>query len=63
MYMFAVRIADADRNVHESLTLCVAQHPSEAAESLVTRVSPLLGVCGKDKFWGPEFTGRSSPMK
>src|ERR1700684_2608213 len=38
MYVFAVRIADADRNVYESLTLRVAQHPSEAAEYLVTRV-------------------------
>ena len=38
MYVFTVRIADADRNVYESLTLRVAQHPSEAAEYLVTRV-------------------------
>jgi uncharacterized protein YaeQ len=38
MYVFTVRLADADRNVYESLTLRVAQHPSEAAEYLVTRV-------------------------
>jgi uncharacterized protein YaeQ len=38
IYVFTVRIADADRNVYESLTLRVAQHPSEAAEYLVTRV-------------------------
>jgi uncharacterized protein YaeQ len=38
MYVFTVRIADADRNIYESLTLRVAQHPSEAAEYLVTRV-------------------------
>ena len=38
MYVFTVRIADADRNVYESLTLRVAQHPSEAAEYLITRV-------------------------
>jgi len=38
MYVFDVRIADADRNVYESLTLRVAQHPSEAPEYLVTRV-------------------------
>jgi uncharacterized protein YaeQ len=38
MYVFAVRIADADRNLYESLTLRVAQHPSEAPEYLVTRV-------------------------
>jgi len=38
MYVFTVRIADADRSIYESLTLRVAQHPSEAAEYLVTRV-------------------------
>src|ERR1700690_3678515 len=38
MYVFTVRIAAADRNIYESLTLCVAQHPSEAGEYLVTRV-------------------------
>ena len=38
MYVFTVRLADADRNVYETLTLRVAQHPSEAAEYLVTRV-------------------------
>jgi uncharacterized protein YaeQ len=38
MFVFTVRLADADRNVYESLTLRVAQHPSESAEFLVTRV-------------------------
>jgi uncharacterized protein YaeQ len=38
MYAFTVRIADADRNVYESLTLLVAQYPSETAEYWVTRV-------------------------
>jgi len=38
MYVFTVRLADADRNIYETLTLRVAQHPSEAAEYLVTRV-------------------------
>jgi uncharacterized protein YaeQ len=38
MHVFTVRLADADRNVYETLTLRVAQHPSEAAEYLVTRV-------------------------
>jgi uncharacterized protein YaeQ len=38
MYVFTVRLADADRNVYETLTLRVPQHPSEAAEYLVTRV-------------------------
>jgi uncharacterized protein YaeQ len=38
MYVFTIRLADADRNVYESLTLRVAQHPSEAPEYLVTRV-------------------------
>lgn len=38
MYVFTVRLADADRNTYETLTLRVAQHPSEAPEYLVTRV-------------------------
>jgi uncharacterized protein YaeQ len=38
MYVFTVRLADADRSVYESLTLRVAQHPSETLEYLVTRV-------------------------
>jgi uncharacterized protein YaeQ len=38
MYVFTVRLADADRGVYETLTLRAAQHPSEAAEYLVTRV-------------------------
>jgi uncharacterized protein YaeQ len=38
MYVFTVRLADADRSVYETLTLRVAQHPSETAEYLVTRV-------------------------
>lgn len=42
MYVFDVRLADADRAVHESLTIRVAQHPSETAEYLLTR---LLAYC------------------
>ncbi|HEY2675680.1 MAG TPA: YaeQ family protein [Steroidobacteraceae bacterium] len=38
MYVFTVRLADADRSVYVSLTLRVAQHPSETLEYLVTRV-------------------------
>jgi uncharacterized protein YaeQ len=38
MFVFTVRLADADRGVYETLTLRVAQHPSETAEYLVTRV-------------------------
>lgn len=38
MYVFTVRLSDADRNVYETLTLRVAQHPSETLEYLVTRV-------------------------
>jgi uncharacterized protein YaeQ len=38
VYVFTVRLADADRNVHETLTLRVARHPSESAEYLLTRV-------------------------
>jgi uncharacterized protein YaeQ len=38
MYVFTVRIADADRAVYESLVLRVAQHPSETPEYLIARV-------------------------
>jgi len=42
IHVFTVRLADADRNLYETLTLRVAQHPSESAEYLVTR---LLAYC------------------
>lgn len=42
MYVFEVRLNDADRGVYETLTLRVARHPSETAEYLVTR---LLAFC------------------
>jgi uncharacterized protein YaeQ len=42
MYVFNVRLADADRSVYETLVLRVAQHPSETLEYLVTR---LLAYC------------------
>jgi uncharacterized protein YaeQ len=42
MYVFDVRLADADRGVNESLTIRMAQHPSETPEYLVTR---LLAYC------------------
>lgn len=42
MYVFDVRLVDADRSVNESLTIRAAQHPSETAEYLVTR---LLAYC------------------
>jgi len=42
MYVFEVRLNDADRGVYETLTLRVARHPSETPEYLVTR---LLAYC------------------
>ena len=42
MYVFDVRLADADRGVYETLTIRAARHPSESAEFLVTR---LLAYC------------------
>ena len=42
VYAFTVRLADADRGVYETLSLRVAQHPSENADFLLTR---LLGYC------------------
>jgi uncharacterized protein YaeQ len=42
IYVFTVRLADADRGVYETLNLRVARHPSESPEYLVTRV---LGFC------------------
>jgi uncharacterized protein YaeQ len=38
MYVFTVRLADADRAVYETLELRVAQHPSESPEFLIARV-------------------------
>jgi uncharacterized protein YaeQ len=38
MYVFTVRLADADRGVYETLELRVAQHPSESPEFLLVRV-------------------------
>lgn len=38
VYVFTVRLADADRAVYETLELRVARHPSESPEYLVTRV-------------------------
>jgi uncharacterized protein YaeQ len=38
MYVFSVRLADADRAVYETLALRVAQHPSESPEFLIVRV-------------------------
>ena len=42
MYVFEIRLADADRGVYETLTIRAARHPSETAEYLVTR---LLAYC------------------
>jgi uncharacterized protein YaeQ len=42
MYVFDVRLADADRAVNETLTIRAAQHPSETDEYLLTR---LLAYC------------------
>jgi uncharacterized protein YaeQ len=38
IYNFAIELADVDRGVYESLTLKVAQHPSETDERLLTRI-------------------------
>ncbi len=38
IYNFAIQLSDVDRGVYESITIKVAQHPSETAEYLVTRV-------------------------
>ena len=42
MYVFDVRLANADRAVNEVLTIRAARHPSETAEYLLTR---LLAYC------------------
>ena len=38
LFNFTIELADVDRGVYESLSLKVAQHPSETEERLVTRV-------------------------
>ena len=42
MYVFVVRLADADRGLYETLNVRLARHPSETAEFLLTR---LLAYC------------------
>ena len=42
IYNFDIELADADRNLYETLALRVACHPSEAPEYLVTRVLAYL---------------------
>jgi uncharacterized protein YaeQ len=42
IYVFTVRLADADRGVYETLSLRLARHPSETEEYLLTR---LLAYC------------------
>ena len=42
IYNFDVQLADADRNVYETLALRIARHPSESSEYLFTR---LLAYC------------------
>jgi uncharacterized protein YaeQ len=38
VYVFDIRVADADRNIYETVSLRVARHPSESEEYLLTRV-------------------------
>jgi uncharacterized protein YaeQ len=38
VHNFDIDLADADRNVYETLSLRVARHPSESSEYLLTRV-------------------------
>ena len=38
MYVFTIRLADADRGIYETLSLRVAQHASETVEYMLTRV-------------------------
>ena len=42
IYTFDVELADSDREVYESLSLRVAQHPSESNEYLIARVLAYL---------------------
>ena len=42
MHTFDVQLADLDRGVYDDLTLRLAQHPSETAAFMVTR---LLAYC------------------
>ena len=42
MHTFDVQVADVDRGVYESLSLRMAQHPSETGAFMLTR---LLAYC------------------
>lgn len=52
VYNFDIELADADRQIYESLALRVARHPSESDEYLVTRVLAYLLEFGE----GLEFS-------
>jgi len=58
IYVFAVRLANADRGVYEELTLRVARHPSETEEYLLTR---LLAYCIEYREGLTFSSGLSSP--
>ena len=58
IYNFDIELADNDRNVYESLTLRMAQHPSESDEYLIARLLAYLLEYGE----GIEFSrGVSDP--
>ena len=42
IYNFEIDLADSDRGVYETVTLRVAQHPSESDEYLIGRVLAYL---------------------
>ncbi len=58
IYVFTVRLADADRSVYETLTLRMARHPSETEEYLLTR---LLAYCAEYTEGIAFSNGLSSP--
>jgi uncharacterized protein YaeQ len=58
IYTFDIELADSDRAVYRSLNLRVAQHPSETADYLLTRVLAYCLECAE----GIEFSkGLSDP--
>ena len=61
MYVFTVRLADADRAVYESLLLRVAQHPSETPEYLVARVLAFASSTRRESCFPRVFRIRKNP--
>lgn len=61
IHTFDVQLSDVDRGVYEELTLKVAQHPSETAQFMVTRVLALCLEHAEGIGFGDGLSGGDEP--